>query len=740
MTLPTIRSLSCLLALTGASAAFGGEDLLWDTPYPSASVYGTSQSVKYGGTSPRDREVADDFNVTGQIERLVVTGRGCGNCSTPVVDGVFVRFYEWTSTGPGGLEQEFFVPTNQGFTFAGSYPYTLNIQLPQPFQASGWHFISVQVKYGDSTGGTWNFVQSNRFNFINSPIQFRDNRIDGVWRQDSFFSEPQPADFVISMYGEAGAVQPTVAGVSRSTVTGSDRIIITGDGFGAPGDGTFNVNGVEGLVKHWSSTQIIGYVPEGVSPGPASLTVTNLGVVSDPLPITIVPREPNGRVRWVFEGDGDYVSFPPTIGPNGNIYFSDIDGDLYAMSADGALLWIVDALLGQQGSADEAPVQVGADGTIYCATNPLGPTVELVAFHPDGSRKWTFTVPHALTWQAGPSIGPDGRLYGALNAAVNLGLDYDVLQINADGTPGWTRAANPTVIENAARGQSVLFVPSSPGGQPDRMVFTADRNGDGRNFGFDIDNGAQAFATPTAGGNDVGQGQLAAARDGSGEFYMFEFTGVGGLGWGLQAFDGDGDRTWRYDPDIASGATRPVVDVDGTIYFGYDLGRLTAVTPEPDEVWTKFQQVIYREPAPNPAGPSVLAVGTFSFNQPSFAEGRRKSDGELLWTQTLVDDAGANVTVYTGPAFGADDTAFFSTLEMTLTPNSVFRIFAVDASEGDFCPGDVDGDGVIGFNDLNLLLGDYGQSGAGLPGDIDGDGDVDFSDLNALLGVYGQNC
>ena len=56
------------------------------------------------------------------------------------------------------------------------------------------------------------------------------------------------------------------------------------------------------------------------------------------------------------------------------------------------------------------------------------------------------------------------------------------------------------------------------------------------------------------------------------------------------------------------------------------------------------------------------------------------------------------------------------------------------------CFGDLDGDQVVGFGDLNLLLGSYGQTGAGLIGDLDEDGDVDFADLNLLLGLYGEVC
>ncbi len=85
------------------------------------------------------------------------------------------------------------------------------------------------------------------------------------------------------------------------------------------------------------------------------------------------------------------------------------------------------------------------------------------------------------------------------------------------------------------------------------------------------------------------------------------------------------------------------------------------------------------------------------------------------------------------------------------TDEAVIRIIARDAQNntGTFdsepfiingspaCLGDLDDSDDIGFGDLNILLGNYGGSGAG---DLDGDGDVDFSDLNTLLGLYGQSC
>ena len=58
----------------------------------------------------------------------------------------------------------------------------------------------------------------------------------------------------------------------------------------------------------------------------------------------------------------------------------------------------------------------------------------------------------------------------------------------------------------------------------------------------------------------------------------------------------------------------------------------------------------------------------------------------------------------------------------------------------DVCTGDINGDGVVDFADLNILLGNYNTAGGAIPGDIDGDGDVDFADLNELLGAYNTTC
>lgn len=56
------------------------------------------------------------------------------------------------------------------------------------------------------------------------------------------------------------------------------------------------------------------------------------------------------------------------------------------------------------------------------------------------------------------------------------------------------------------------------------------------------------------------------------------------------------------------------------------------------------------------------------------------------------------------------------------------------------CLGDVTGDLLIDFSDLNAVIVAFGSSGPDLPADLDGDGLVNFDDLNEVLVFFGGSC
>ncbi|MGD9693699.1 MAG: hypothetical protein AB7G17_06400 [Phycisphaerales bacterium] len=68
--------------------------------------------------------------------------------------------------------------------------------------------------------------------------------------------------------------------------------------------------------------------------------------------------------------------------------------------------------------------------------------------------------------------------------------------------------------------------------------------------------------------------------------------------------------------------------------------------------------------------------------------------------------------------------------------NRVAAWVGCDAS----CPGDANGDMIVNFADLNIVLSNFGLSGAGIPGDVTGDGQVNFADLNVVLSFFGTSC
>jgi hypothetical protein len=54
--------------------------------------------------------------------------------------------------------------------------------------------------------------------------------------------------------------------------------------------------------------------------------------------------------------------------------------------------------------------------------------------------------------------------------------------------------------------------------------------------------------------------------------------------------------------------------------------------------------------------------------------------------------------------------------------------------------GDANNDGVTNFEDLNLVLVNFGRVGEDLPGDLNDDNRVNNTDLNIVLAYFGSPC
>ena len=81
------------------------------------------------------------------------------------------------------------------------------------------------------------------------------------------------------------------------------------------------------------------------------------------------------------------------------------------------------------------------------------------------------------------------------------------------------------------------------------------------------------------------------------------------------------------------------------------------------------------------------------------------------------------------------------TIDYYCTPHcDLGMVGTIDVMGTDDCPEDINGDGVVGVDDLLELLAVYGNSCSGCSEDVNGDGVIGVDDLLELLAVYGADC
>ena len=301
--------------------------------------------------------------------------------------------------------------------------------------------------------------------------------------------------------------------------------------------------------------------------------------------------------------------------------------------------------------------------------------------------------------------------------------------------------------------------------------------------------GPFASAPLSPAGGDIFTGTLPGAGCVPGAFeYYFEAQAVGGVTATLPA-------------DGAANPLRAPVGVRATVFSdnfeaatGWTLGGAGVGDTATAGLWGRFNPI---SNAAQPEDDNPLGTGTFCYITSNGAvNGGLDADvdnGITTITSPLVDGSGAG-TLYVSyhrwfsnnlgnnrgqPSdtllvqISNNNASSWTTLETVsentgkwtprafkvsdfVAPTNQMRIrFRANDTSGDSCveagiddvvfyritcdsiPGDVNGDGVVNFADLNIVLSNFGQTGPGLPGDADGDGDVDFADLNIVLSNFG---
>ncbi|HLF84887.1 MAG TPA: PQQ-binding-like beta-propeller repeat protein [Blastocatellia bacterium] len=406
--------------------------------------------------------------------------------------------------------------------------------------------------------------------------------------------------------------------VSASTPGRAGRLRIFGANFGAiePGSQVL-IGGVRAPVSRWSDTLVVAYVPEVAQNATVPVQVVTSAGSSNKLlldvqasNLDVTAPQANGSIRWRFEVDGDYMGFRPTIGPDGTIYFQDVDGHLYALRPDGSVKWIF------QGGYPAGPVAVGADNITYIAS---GDTIQAISAA--GTLVWQFTDPDSQGVIGGPAVGPDGKVYAAMDL---LGLGAIALS-PVDGHLVWSNLGDPRLAEKGQLGLELVFGPASPGGQPDQFYLTCDNTTTsvyGHLYAFSL-NGNQRWAVSLGGISQPPQ--VAVAPNGT-------------ISLGVAAYNpSNGAVLWSAYPALGSGSDLPPdVGPDGTVYVAtLYQSALAALNGLNGSVLWRVTGVGFEEgPVVSPLNDVVVIGGRDNYGLPGYFKAFSTS-GQFLWQINL---------------------------------------------------------------------------------------------------------
>jgi hypothetical protein len=605
---------ACLGAIAAPAQA---SDLLFSQLVDGQSVFGPSDVWT---PSNIDREVADDFDVVGSIDRVVAEGYASDFLT---FQGVHVRFYAYNIDGtPGALQQEYFFTT--GYNAA-----TVDVTLSPPFAATGKHFLSVQPLLD---GWYWWSANTNAPHGPN--FYYRDNAAgDVVWQHDNTVFYPN-SDVAFALYGTvSGAGQ--ITSLSATTLERSGYLEVNGSNFGS--DGSVLIDGVSAPVADWQSTKIVCYVPESTRLATVPVQMVNgSGLPSNTLNLTVTARQVAGRVNWRFRQNGPYSQVRPAIAPDGTIYSIDVFGHLYALTPDGGLKWLV------RGAGDKG-VAVGADGSIYVASESF-----INAYNPDGSTKWSFVQNPRAFICLGVSVGPDGNIYSV--SAEGPG----VFSLTPAGVLRWKQpeAYMRLIVDYG----EIVF---GPNGSTNQLYFAANNH-----FRSLTLAGSPVFALPG------GFSQPAVAPDASVHTTFSSYTPSGSLNW---TFVSDYPYNVASPPDIGS---------DGIHYFVQNTIQLFALNTNGTKKWHLTLADYVAGPVVDPQNTQLILGSATTLNNPGYIIAASAQDGHELWRVNLPAEAGFNQSTDTRARFKPDGSTAYVITYTATGDNNTSRsfVYALDTT------------------------------------------------------------
>lgn len=561
------------------SAASGQpSNLLYSQFSDGQSTFGPSE---LWAPASVNSEVADDFDVVGNIERVYAEGFVWGAVD---FQGVYVRFYQYNANGtPGALQQEYFF--NSGFN-AGA----IDVTLSPPFAATGKHFLSVQpvINY-------WYWWSSNSNAARGQAFYFR-NLAAGqtAWQHGDNLNTTINADVSFWLYGAITGAG-TISNLSATTLERSGYLEVFGSNLGD--SGKVMIGGISAPVADWRNDRIVAYVPEAAPLTNVSVQVINAtGIPSNVVNLNIIARQSNGRVNWRFRMNGPYSSVRPVVANDGTIYTIDVFGHLYALQTNGALKWVV------RGAGDKG-LALGPDGTIYVASEPF-----IKAFDSNGTEKWTFTQNPRSMICLGLGVGPDGNIY-------SVGTEGPgVFSLTPQGALRWSipEFYQRPIVEYG----EIAFGPN--GGNP-QMYFYA--NNHLRAVGLD---GSSVFTNSIGIVSQLKPGlQPVVAPDGS-------------VHTVLSAFTPSGSPLWSFSTPYPYNVFTPAdIDSAGVHYFVQNLAELFALNANGSQRWHRTLSGYFAGPIVDPGNTKLVIGSSETGNHAGYIIGAAASNGSELWRVTL---------------------------------------------------------------------------------------------------------